>query len=454
MALFGGKSEEQLKAWQKELEDQEKKLREIEVNQKREGFALAGQDKSLKKMIAEQTTKEVELVQFEKELKKKEIEAKNGFAKQQRESFKEIIETQWEELKKESVILNEKQQIVDTKLSELFKREANIVKTERVIQEESLKAENGFADLNKIALRELDKRESTCLQLEEQLKNREDNLRNEIMEFEKQKELIRIRENKLEEAEIIRDEGFTDLNKKLNEDLNRKREVFEKEMSEERQKYHEELNEVINEERKNRLKNLEKELSDRRDNLNTSESNLKKEYLERKQELITKSADVESRIDYLTNKERFLESREDRLDEREKDIETEIKRRILEQKNAYEKENQSLREEIETVINSQTSLKEVLNTYEQLRIDLGDEPEKVKAELTSQIDILKGLREELATRPTSEMQIEYDRLKKEIGNIKNACERLSEENISLKKENQPNVALELKISELETENIY
>lgn len=452
MAFFGGKSEEQLKAWQKDLEDQEKKLKEIEVNQKRKGSALAGQDKSLKKMIAEQTKKEADLAQIEQELKKKEIEAKNGFAKQKRESFKEVIETQWEELKKESKILDEKQRIIDEKLSDLFKREADIVKHERVTQEERLKAENGFADLDKISLRELEKRENTCLELEDRLRLREDNLQNGIEESEKKKEIIRKRENELEQAEIIKDAGFTDERKKLNEDLIQQRNAFEQEISEQRQKHYEELGKDIKKERTARLKTLEKELSDRRDILKNNESSLKAEISSEKEELSTRKADVESKIDEFTSKERLLEAHEDRLEEREKSLDTEIDRRILEHKNAYEKENKDLRKEIKAVINSRTSLKEILDTYEQLRNDLGDEPEKVKAELYAQVDILKGLREELAKRPTSDMQIEYDRLKKEIEVLSNACKNLSFENISIKKKNLPKASLEMKIAELEAEN--
>lgn len=458
MAWFR-KSEKELKDWQEKLVAREKSLNEKEVELDIKQSNLNDRETKLKscetKLQADKeefTKKDADLCSREKEITQRELDAENGFVKEQRKAFKEAIEVQLRELDGRKQELDSKQKDIELQYSELKRREGKLAEEERNLKERELDAENGFAAKNKIALREIEKREENCKELEARLQARETEIASRHQEQECKAEKLRKREAAVIKAEQERDEGFSTERKKLDDELFAKRSAVEKELSEKRTKEFNSLEKLLSDEVTKRKEALDKELSVERSQFKDYHKMEKSALASMKETLNSKSAELDQREEDLEYKEQRLQSRKDALEEREANLNLEVDAKVLERKQSFENEKSALNDEIARLRESITTSSALISNFEELKHKLGDEdPAAVLLKLKTYEEENKKLREDLATRPTQEMQAAFDRLKGERAALEQKYSDLSEEHVRLKKKDQDQSLLELRISELEAE---
>lgn len=452
MGLFG-KSEDELKKWNEELISKEKSLTEKQVTLEHKKSELEIREEISQKIAQELTEKDADLIKRETAIMQRELNAKNNFVKEQRESFKESIDRQRKDLNAMANELTQKQSQMDLKYSELIVLEGDLTKKERKLKEEELKAHNGFAERNKVALREIEMREEACKNIEVTLVKREENINTKYKELENKAERLRQRELLIKEAEIKRDEGFESERKNLDAILSKKRSEYLKDMSTKREQEFNELEKLITKETQSRIAALQNELSTQR---KQHESLIQKEtadLINSKVELNKEHARIEElrvEIDYQMQR---VQSREDNLDAREASLNVEVDAKVIEQKQSFENEKSLLREEIERLRKLIETSSNLISNYEDLKHKLGDEdPATVLLKLKTYEEEIKNLRDDLATRPTQEMQDTFDRLKNEKVELQQACERLSEENGNLRSSARTQSDLEMQLAELSDKN--
>lgn len=452
MAWFG-KSEEELKNWQQELDAREKSLNGKKAALDRLQSDLTNRDTIVKAKSEELAKKDADICSREKEMTQRELDAKNTFVKEQREAFKQAIEVQLKEIDYREQELNAKQNEIESQLSDLKKLEGDLAKKERSLKEKELTAENGFADKNKIALREVEKREADCKTLEARLQDREEAIALRHQEQENKAEELRRREVAIAKAEQERDEGFSAERKKLDDDLAAKRSAVEKDLSEKRTKEFNSLEKLLSDEATKRREALNKELSVERSQFEDSLKTEKDALALMKETLNSRSAKLDELKDELDYQKQRLQSRKEALEEREANLNLEVDAKVVERKQSFENEKSALNDEIARLRESIKTSSALISNFEELKHKLGDEdPAAVLLKLKTYEEEIKKLRDDLATRPTQEMQEAFDRLKKEQASLEQACSTLSDENAQLKKNAHEQSQLELKISELEAEN--
>lgn len=448
MALFG-KNEEELKKWQQELDTREKALDEQKAQLDRQESDIKNRDRLAKEKAEELTKKDTDLCYVEQDIVQRELEAKNGFVKKQREAFKETIEIQLRELKERENELNAKQNSFEQQFADLKKLEGELAKRERTIKEVEISAENGFAEKSHIALREIEKRELLCKELEQILERRESEGLKSTQELERKTEEVRKREASVRESEIKRDEGFTDDRARIDAEFSIKRKSFDDEILKKREERYKELDKDIGTERETRLNLLIGEIDKKR--------------AEFENETAQKSADLEAKKDELEQREQAVEHieleknkaqrKQDRLDEELKQVKEDIEQRVVERKQSFENEKSTLHVEIARLRESIRTSSTLISNFEELKRKLGDEdPAAVLLKLKTYEEEIKNLREDLATRPTQEMQEAFDRLNSENSELQLARERLSEENDALRISARIQSDLEMQVAELSDKN--
>jgi hypothetical protein len=448
-----GKSEEKLKNWQEELDAREKSLNGKQAELDRHQSDLTNRDTIVKAKSEELAKKDADICSREKEITQRELDAKNAFVKEQREAFKQPIEVQLKEIDSREQELNAKQNEIESQLSDLKKLEGDLAKKERSLKEKELTAENGFADKNKIALREVEKREADCKTLEARLQDREEAIALRHQEQENKAEELRKREVAIAKAEQERDEGFSAERKKQDDDLAAKRSAAEKDLSEKRTKEINSLEKLLSDEVTKRREALTKELSVERSQFEDSLKTEKDALASMKETLNSRSAKLDEFKDELDYQKQRLQSRKEALEEREANLNLEVDAKVVERKQSFENEKSALNDEIARLRESIKTSSALISNFEELKHKLGDEdPAAVLLKLKTYEEEIKKLRDDLATRPTQEMQEAFDRLKKEQASLEQACSTLSDENAQLKKNAHEQSQLELKISELEAEN--
>ncbi len=444
-----GKSEAELKAWQNALDIREKSLNEKQAQLNRQQSDLDNRNMIAIKKSEELAEKDRDICFREEKIIRRELNARNNFIKEQREAFKQAIEIQLKELDDREHELNAKQNEIELQLSDLKICEGELAKKERSLKEKELKAENGFADMNKIALREVEKRENNCKELEAQLQERENAIILRHKEQEHKSEELRKREVAIAQAEQKRDEGFSAERKKLDDEFAAKRIAFEKDFSEKRANEFNFLEKILSEESRKRRNALDKKISD---TLSQYEKALK-----------AKETDLKNKEKELKNRELNVEDlefqkakakrKQERLDEERNTVKDEIKKGIEGRKKSFQHEVDRLNEEIDRLRDSIKTSSALISNFEELKHKLGDEdPVAVLLKLKTYEEEIKKLRDDLATRPTQEMQEAFDRLKKDQSSLEQACSALSDENFQLKKNAHEQSQLELIISELQAEN--
>ena len=452
MAWFG-KSDEELINWQHELDAREKSLNEKQVQFEHAQSDLSNRDKIAKVKSEELAKKDADICTRENDITHRELEAKNGFVKEQRKAFKEAVEVQLIELEGRQEELSSKQGEIERQLAELKKLEGELAKKERTLKEVELSAENGFAEKNRVALREVEKREALCKELERVLAEREINLLQKTQELESKIEELRKRNASVQESEIKRDEGFAEDRKKLDETLASKRTEFIEELSNHRQNELIKLEKTLSQEEQARLASLDEELKKLRHQHNALIQKERNELSSLKETSTSEKAKLDELKDELEYQKHRIQSRKDALEEREANLNVDVDAKVVERKQSFENEKSTLNDEIARLRESIKTSSTLISNFEELKHKLGEEdPAAVLLKLKTYEEEIKILREDLATRPTQEMQEAFDRLKSEKSKLQLACERLSEENDALRSSSRTQSDFEMKVAELSDKN--
>lgn len=448
MAWFG-KSEAELKSWQDDLNGREKKIFSDEQKMKKLLKSVDDQKNSILKEEEDYSKRLAKLTSGEQDLVKRELSAKNNFVIEQRDVFKEQIEVQIKNISFREEQLNKKLLEFDSRSDEISKKEGSLAERERDIKERELKAENGFADQNLVALRELDKRTVACKSLETSLESREHDVLNKLQSLEERSEGIRKQDLNLQEAMVVRDNGYSDLRKGLDNELEDKRKLFESELDSKRKGRMDELDSFISSERAERIGKLKTELEEMEDELNKKIASMRVE-----QEDLTKDQ-VELKknlVEFDFDKKRN-NAKEERLEEREKNIDNDVTKAMVEREKSFDKEVESAKKESARLRDSIDLSVEQVSLYKELERKLGNEdPAAVLLKLKVHQEELIKLRKDLVERPVKEVQDTYEKMEKENDKIKHDLDLLKEENLSLRKDKNEQSSLELKIDELEMKN--
>ncbi len=362
--------------------------------------------------------------------------------------------TVWEQqLNTKEIKINEREDKINAILPELRKLEGDLAIKERELKEAELIAENGFAEKNQIALREIERREISCKELELVLKERETKLYQNIQKFERKSEELRQREDSIKESEIKRDEGFTEDRKKIDCELFNLRKKQEKELESKRANAVTAIEKELSQERISRIASLEKEISNRL-KAHEVEVQQEKDELEQKRKIFIKNqAELDDLKDELDYQKQRLQSNKNRIEEREYNLNVEVETKIIERKQSFENEKSSLNDEIARLRESIKTSRALISSFEELKHKLGDEdPTAILLKLKTYEEEIKNLRDDLVSRPTREMQEVFDRLKSEKSELQMACERLYEENVVLRSSARTQSDLEMQAAELTDKN--
>ncbi len=346
-------------------------------------------------------------------------------------------------LTQKETVIAQKEQALKAVKDAIAKKEAELNDKRVQLEEMELQAKNGFPKLF----------EEKFASFKKQLEQREAKCVSELASLEAHKEKLRQRELTIQKAEIQRENGYQDERKQLDEDLFNLRKEQEKELASKRANALTAIEKELSEERRTRIASLEEEIADRL-KAHEAEIQQEKDELEQKRKAFLKDqAELAELKDELEYKKQRLQSRKDRIEERESNLNLEVDAKVVERKQSFENEKSALNDEIGRLRESIETSSALISNFEELKHKLGDEdPAAVLLKLKTYEEEIKKLRDDLATRPTQEMQQEFDRSKKEKASLEQACSSLSDENVQLKKKAQEQSQLELKISELQAEN--
>lgn len=412
---------------------------------------LLNKQQELKKTENSLSQKETAIAQKEQELNNKQ---------QKLNAREKLLNEEQAKFEQNQSDLTNRDAIVKEKSEELAKKDLDILSREKEITQRELNAKNNFVKEQRealkqgieVQLKELDSREQGLKTLEARLQDRENEIASQNQEQEKKAEALRKREVAITTAEQKRDEGFTVERKQLDDDLAARRSAVENYLSEKRTKelnsHQERLSNEATKQREAFNTGLSVERSQFEDSLKKEKSDLKS----KNETLVSRSAKLNELKDELEFQKQRLQSSKDRLEEREANLNLEVDNKVVERKQSFESEKDALKDEIARLRESITTSSTLISIFEELKRKLGDEdPAAVLLKLQTYEEEIKNLRDDLATRPTQEMQEAFDRFKGEQTSLEQACNTLSDENVRLKKNAQEQSQLELKISELETE---
>lgn len=325
----------------------------------------------------------------------------------------------------------------------IAKKEAELNGKRVQLEEMELQAKNGFPKLF----------EEKFAAFKKQLEQREEQCVGELESLEAEKEKLRQREVVVQKAEIQRDNGYADARAKLDEELFSLRIKQEKELESKRASALTAIEKELTEERTFRIASLEKEIAGR---LKAHEAAIQqdKDELEQKRKAFLKDqAELDELKDELEYQKQRLQSSKDRLEERESNLNLEVDAKVFERKQSFESEKSALNDEVDRLRESIKTSSALILNFEELKHKLGDEdPAAVLLKLKTYEEEIKKLREDLATRPTQEMQESFDRLKSERSELQLACERLSEENEVLRSSARTQSDLEMQVAEISDKN--
>ncbi len=395
------------------------------------------------------------------ELEERELQAQNNFP----ELFEERFATLIRQLKQREARLGREYESLEDEKEKLRKQKQEVQKAE-------IQRDKGYAD-------ERAKHDDELFSLR---KKQEEELA--LKRAKHDDELFSLRKKQEEELALKRATDLTAIEKELSEKRTSGMASLEKEVGEKRkeqlrllaeekkQKYAVLETEIAEQEEmlkqkyavleaetakqeemlKQKYAVLESETAEREEMLKQKRVESEAEITKKKEDLNRKKAELDEFKAELEFKERRLQSRKDSLKEREDNLDLEIEGKIAERKQSFEEEESRLKDEIARLRDSIKTSSALISNFEELKHRLGDEdPATVLLKLNTYKEDIKELREELATRPTQEMQEAFDRLKSEQSELQLACERLSEENVNLRKSAREQSNLEMQIDELKDE---
>ena len=370
------------------------------------------------------------------------------------------IKRKAESVENERTELQEKQQkeYLDN-LKSIEKQSEQIRNREQKVQSEEKIIENNKINLDE-KQKEFDQQKKLLDEKVESVEKIESEYLDSLKSIEKQSEQIRNREQKVQIAEIKRDEGFTKERKSLDDELQKKRTDFAKEITELRIKRNDELEKELEKERKIRLDSLTKELEKERKKVESELEKQKKEqeeWFDGVKEQINNKQDeldkLKEQLDSDTDDNEYnkvrLESKETHISQREIDIENEVIEKVKVREKSFIQQEDSYKKEIERLNISISQQRELYGIYEELKQKLGgEEPEKVLLDLNSKVEEIKSLKKELLDRPTQEMREKYEKNKNENDRLSSKVEQLQEDNNQLNLKYKNDQEDELKFNEL------
>lgn len=343
---------------------------------------------------------------------------------------------------KETYIAQKEQALKDAK-DAIAKKEAELNDKRVQLEEMELQAKNGFPELFKEKFSEVI----------EQLKEREENATERWKHIQSKSEELRQRELEIQKAEIERETGYTDERAKLDDELFNLRKEQEKDLESKRASALTTIEKELTEERASRITSLEKEIADRLKVHEAAIQQEKNEIEQKRKALLKEQAELDEFKYELEYQKQCLRSRKDRLEEREANLNLEVDAKVVERKQSFENEKSALNDEISRLRENIKTSSALISNFEELKQKLGDEdPAAVLLKLKTYEEKIKELRNDLAERPTYEMQEAFDRLKSEQSELQKACERLSEENVILRSSARTQSDLEMQVAELTDKN--
>lgn len=354
----------------------------------------------------------------------------------------ELKELEYSLSQKETSI-TQKEQALKAAKDEIARKEAELNDKCVQLEEMELQAKNGFPQLfeEKFAAfkKQLEQRESRCV--------------SQLESLESEKEKLRQREEAVKESERQRDKGYADARAKLNDELFNLRKEQEKELESKRASALAAIEKELSEERTSRIASLEKEIADR---LKVHEAAIQqeKDELEQKRKAFLKDqAELDELKDELEYQKKRLQSSKERLNEREANLNDEVDAKVVERKQSFEIEKSALNEEVARLRESIKTSSALISNFEELKHKLGDEdPAAILLKLNTYEEEIKKLRDDLATRPTLEMQEAFDRLKSEKEKIEREKGRYKEDYQKLLTSQQDQDELEAENDSLRRKN--
>lgn len=323
-----GKSEEELKKWQETLDRKEKDLTERQrvLNQKEE------ENRNLKKALSEKDTRlsrmDAEICQKQQTLDSKEIEARNNFVRQQREAFHEALEVRSKQLDLRAEELADLLESLETRMTAIVAKESEVSQRELDIKKRELASEGDTLEKNRKLLVEIEKREERCRQAERNLQENEVTFLQKLQEQEQKSEELRRREQSVQEAEFLRDAGFVKEQKKLDEELNARRQKVYEELDAKIQKVSDELDAQIKTVQDGLETKRQKELREMTEKRQKLDAEIEDERKQLEQKKFSMQSDLESE---------FV-SRRERMEKEFADKNTSLEIAFLERQEALEKD--------------------------------------------------------------------------------------------------------------------
>jgi len=346
-------------------------------------------------------------------------------------------------LTQKETVIAQKEQALKAAKYEIAKNEAELNDKRVQLEEMELQAKNGFPKFF----------EEKFAAFKKQLEQRETQCVSELESLEAEKEKLRQRELTVQKAEMQRDNGYADARAKLDDELFSLRKKQEKELESKRANALTAIEKELSEERTSRIASLEKEIADRLKAHEAAIQQEKDELEQKRKALLKDQAELDELKDELEYQKQRLQSSKDRLEEREANLNLEVDAKIIERKQSFENEKSALNDEIARLRESLKTSSALISNFEELKHKLGDEdPAAALLKLKTYEEEIKKLRDDLATRPTQEMQDAFDRLKTEKSELQLACERLSEENETLRSSARAQSDLEMQVAELTDKN--
>lgn len=446
MAIFSSKDE-------KELDQLQKTLAEEQVELEHEKTKVAAQQKAVEKLQAKVSATAANQEQREQDLRQRELDAKNGFVKQQQDVFHELIETRLAQLDERQSAIDELEAKLADKARVLAAEDGALAELEREVGDRERAADGGFAEKNRASLREIEEQQECLDERKATLQRRHEELQAEV-------KTLQAWRLELDQAETERTAGYVKERKALDKELNEKRKTNAAEMTSIREKRTQELDTWIEQERTQRLSAIQneceqmrsftqKEIETQREKLNEEQ----KTHRIARKELVTAQSDSAKRTQLLEHRERLLEATEEAIRVREADLDVEMDKRIAERHASFEVKEKDFEEEAQRLREALSRSDAMESAYEELKRRLGDEePEVVVKKLNSQEERLKHLREELLERPTEEMRNTFDQLKNENESLKTTRNELQQKLTDLRGSMGEVNDLKFRLTELESEN--
>lgn len=303
------------------------------------------------------------------------------------------------------------------------------VYAEQKQQEENIAQKNKQLDekLEKLAKEQAEYQQNVQehLTTKRVLQASQENYETQFKQFQTEKEKFMIDKNALEQLKIECNTNFQDQRLKLQTELNELAREETIRLNDYKLAQMNQLQEKLTLREKEAYSKLEHDLATQR------------QQLEKDLEIVQKSKiELASKINSCELDKRLLSKKLQDFEEKEQRLNEEIQVAVQQEHQRFEMEKQELQEAYNRLLKDLTSTQSILNLFKELEQKLnGSEPEAIFKELQERAEHVRKLQEELQSRPTKELQKDFDRLDKEQSQLLSKIEELNQLNANLKTEN-------------------